>query len=166
VLAGGIGSSQSFVIASGAIVVLNTGMSMTFPNFAGQILNRFGYAHLFWISVGLQLVGWLLLLPVKPALFSAQPPPRYHALPPAHQSPALVALGCIIPFYWLYWLYRAHGEVESLASSRNLLSPRGAVAAVLVPFMLPVAWLAWHYEWLSAPAAVGAAFAPFLAPLV
>ena len=45
-----------------------------------------------------------------------------------------------IPIYGLYWLYRAHGEITSMAPSRTILSPRASVImSSFVPlFSFPV----------------------------
>jgi hypothetical protein len=49
----------------------------------------------------------------------------------------LEAILCLIPFYWLYWIYRAHGEVTALAPSRKILSPRASVFACLfIPYAI------------------------------
>jgi hypothetical protein len=76
---------------------------------------------------------------VRPSLFREAPAPRGFPLPPKQRDPLEVALLCLLPFYGLYWVYRAHGEVTALAPSRSMLSPVGSlVAGLLVPLILPV----------------------------
>ena len=62
---------------------------------------------------------------------------------PQHREPILAGLlTAIVPFYFLYWLYKSHGEAAHLRPSRTLLSPRGAVWIAVIPLlglvMIPV----------------------------
>ena len=106
----------------------------------GLNIQTFGPHPMIMISVITYMVlGILFLLPVNKSLFHEAPPQRGYSLTPTQREPLTVAISCIIPFYWLYWLYRAHGEITWLAPSRNILSPRASVlAGIFVPFFSPV----------------------------
>ncbi len=166
VLAGGRGRMETFVVALGVIVTLQNGGNVVFPYLAGEGIDRFGLSSLVWIALGLELLGLLALLPANPSFFTEPPPSRNHTFPPIYRSPATVWLKCLIPFYWLYWLHRIHGEVMAIAPSRRLLSPSGAVATAVVPFLLPVGFLLWFFDLLSPVGAIVVALAPFMAPIM
>lgn len=90
------------------------------------------------LSLPVLFVALVVLLPASAALFSEPPSLRGASLPIVRRGPVAVAFLCLIPFYHLYWLFRAHGEVASLAPSRLLLSPRMAVGMAFVPLMFPI----------------------------
>ena len=137
-IAGGRGGAEVFLVSFGVVSTMSTLGGMRSLAFAEFSLESGVHAI---IIVGVPIaIGALFLLPVKQQLFSEPPSPREYALTPTRRNPAAVALLFLVPFYWLYWLYRAHGEVASLAPSRTLLSPRGAVlGAIFVPLLYPVA---------------------------
>ena len=140
VISGGRGGTEIFVVSFGIIISLTSIAQIYAPAFMASLLEQFGYAALQWSVVMAVGVGVLLLLGVKASLFNDPPPRRGVALEPTQRAPLTTALLCLIPFYWLYWLYRAHGEVTSLLPSREILSPRAAVlACIFIPFvMVPV----------------------------
>lgn len=138
ILASGLGGAHTFVASFGVVLALSRAVAMWFPYLTGALFDRFGSFALAGITVGSIVVGLLFLIPVKPSLFDEPPPPRGRSLRPTRRNPVAVAfLSGLVPFYALYWLYRAHGEVASLAPSPALLSPWGGVAAGFVaPLML------------------------------
>jgi MFS family permease len=136
-IAGGRGGAEMFLVSFGIVSAMSTlGGTALAGALAGMLLPLKSDVHAL-ILVGIPIViGVLFLLPVKRELFNEPPPPRGYALTPTHRNPVAVGLLCLVPFYWLYWFYRAHGEVASLAPSRGLLSPRGAVlGAIFVPLL-------------------------------
>jgi len=140
VIAGGRGGGEAFVITFGIIFILTRIEEMFAPTSMGALWDRYG-SSLLGVTIGICLfLGLLFLLPVKHSLFNEAPPPRGYPLTPTYRDPLIVFLSCLIPFYWLYWLYRAHGEVTALAPSRSILSPRAAVlASVFAPvFVYPI----------------------------
>jgi hypothetical protein len=136
VLAAGRGGAEAFVLAFGTIFLMSRIGALVAPTSVGQMVDISGFSALAVMLAVWLVIGLIFLLPVKAVLFEGAPGPRGHALAPAHRSPWAVALLCLVPFYWLYWLYRAHGEVATLAPSRAILSPRAAVLAGL--FVAPL----------------------------
>jgi dipeptide/tripeptide permease len=113
--------------------------ALTAPASAGWLVETYGYGALAGPVAGWLLLGLIFFLPVKSSLFQGAPAPRGHALRPTHRTPWVVGLLCLVPFYWVYWFYRAHGEVTALAPSRAILSPRAAVlAGLFVTLLNPV----------------------------
>jgi hypothetical protein len=141
VIAGGRDGAETFVLSFGVAVVLARIGQMVAPYLMAELWDRFG-APTLGTTVALCLaLALLALLPVRRTLFDAPPPPRGAGLPPTRRSPGVVILSCLIPFYWLYWLYRAHGEITSLAPApaRAILTPRAAVLCSLcVPLFTPL----------------------------
>ena len=137
IIAGGRGGSETFVIAFGISFVLTRIGERFAPVFMGALWERFGLSVLgMTIAIGL-LIGLLLLLPVKRSLFVESPPQRGYPLTPTYRKPVVVALSCLIPFYCLYWFYKAHGEIISMTSSQTILSPRASViVSCFVPFFI------------------------------
>ena len=131
VLAAGRGGAEAFVVAFGLMFGLSRMAQLTAPASVGRLLESYGFGVLAGLVAGWLLFGLLFLLPVKSSLFQGAPGPRGYALRPTRRNPWVVGLLCLIPFYWLYWFYRAHGEVTALAPSRAILSPRAAVLSVL-----------------------------------
>jgi len=140
IIAGGRGGTEAFVTAFGLMFLLTRIEQSYLPISMGLNIQTFGPHPTIMISVITYMVlGTLFLLPVKSSLFHEAPPKRGYSLTPTRREPLTVAISCIIPFYWLYWLYRAHGEITWLAPSRNILSPRASVlAGIFVPFFSPV----------------------------
>ena len=137
VISGGRGGAEVFVISFGIVLALTRIGQLYAPALMGRFLTLYGYISLPVMMVICFLMEVLLLLGVKSSVFNAAPPQRGHPLPPTRRSPLNTALLCLIPFYWLYWLYRAHGEVTSMAPSRSILSPRAAVlAGIFIPFLI------------------------------
>lgn len=134
IIAGGRGGAEAFLISFGIVSIMSSWSNIASAAWAGMLI---GFDFPAAILVGVPIVvGLLFLLPVGRKLFSEPPPPRGYAFTPTYRHPVAVGLLCLIPFYWLYWLYRAHGEVASVAPSRSILSPRGAVCgAILIPFL-------------------------------
>jgi hypothetical protein len=136
VLAAGRGGAEAFVVAFGLLFTVSRIGSLVAPASIGRVLDAGGYSLLTGIIPGWLVLGLLFLLPVKASLFQGAPGPRGHALSPTHRNPWVVGLLSIINLYSLYWLYRAHGEVRTMAPSRAILSPRGAVVAGLFVILL------------------------------
>ena len=139
ILAGGRGGAEAFVLAFGVAFTFSRIGQMTAPAIVGGLLNTYGFTALATTVAAWLVLGLLFLLPVKSSLFQGALGQRGYSLTPTHREPLIVALLCLVPFYWLYWLYRAHGEVTSLAPSRSILSPRASVlASLLAPLLYPV----------------------------
>lgn len=142
ILAGGRGGAEAFALAFGVMYILTEIGQLEATMIFSQLWGQFGYSALGTVTAAQLILGLLLLLPVHSSFFGVMPPQRGYSLPPTHREPILVAIGCILPFYWLYWLYRAHGEVASLAPyapSRTILSPRASIwASILVPLIDPI----------------------------
>jgi MFS family permease len=139
ILAGGRGGMGAFVVVFGLIVFFSRLGEMQNYVILGTLLDNFGHGTLPVIITTFIILGLIFLLPVKSSLFQAAPPERGYSLTPDDRHPLLVGILCFIPLYWLYWLYRAHGEVASIAPTRSILSPTGAVlACFFVPLLTPI----------------------------
>jgi hypothetical protein len=142
-IAGAMGGAEMFFVAFGAMFLFRQFLGWLNPMLYGVVVPRIGWS----VPIAAEaLVGLICLLPVRHVLFSAAPPPRGRALEPVHRGPVVTAiLSTVIPFYFLYWSYRAHGEAAHLEPSRRLLSPRGGVWAFFgVPAPIILATLADH----------------------
>lgn len=138
ILAGGRGGSEALVIALGVMSTVSTLGSLLIPSLT-EFLVKSGISPLLFVGVPL-VIGVLFLLGVPSTLFTTPPSAREGALPPTYRNPVVVALLFLVPFYWLYWTYRIHGEVAALAPSRTLLSPWTAVLEIFcLPFLFPIA---------------------------
>lgn len=146
ILAGGRGSSEMFVVSFGLIGLANSfvsylsGLSMGLmysysrsSSSTGIIIILIGLVVFAIFAIAFLIP--LLVLPNWRELFNGNPPPRGYALPSLQHDPIAAALLCLIPFYSLYWIYRAHGEVAAVAPSRSILSPH---ASLLVTFFFPL----------------------------
>ena len=129
VIIGGRGGAETFVLSFGIVLALTSIGEMYSPLPIGKLLDTVGSSVLRETTAIMLFLGLLFLLPVKSSLFSGPPPQRDHPLVPTYRPPVSVALLNLLPFYWLYWLYRAHGEVASLVPWRNILSPLAAQVA-------------------------------------
>ena len=134
-IAGALGSSQGFFVAFGA-VYLTERISYWLPVLSFALTKS--PAGPMYVLAGVLLLGVICLLPVKQALFTEGPPARGRALEPKYRGPVAVAFLSLVPFWVLYWVYRAYGEAAYLRPSRGLLSPRGAAWIWLVPLMGPI----------------------------
>lgn len=134
-VADGLGGAASFVLAFGATLTFSRLIQILVPLISTQLIESVNIAILLIAPL---LLGILLLLPVKVTLFHGAPPERGRSFPAVRREPVAVALLCLVPFYVLYWFYKVHGEASSLAPSRSLLSPRGAVGIAFVPLMVPI----------------------------
>jgi len=132
ILAGGRGGAEAFVLTFGAVFTISRIGQLAAPATVGGLISTYGFTALATCVAAWLVLGLLFLLPVKSSLFQGAPGQRGYSLTPTHREPLIVALLCFVPFYWLYWLYRAHGEVTSLAPSRSILSPRASVLASLL----------------------------------
>ncbi len=136
IIAGGRGGTEAFVVSFGIINSLTFAFSMIATHVVGAGVNAWGQASLIYFAMIPPVVGIILLLTLTPSLFNEQPPSRGYMLKPRIREPLTVGLLFLVPFYGLFWLYRAHGEVAALAPSRAILSPRGALlGALFVPFL-------------------------------
>jgi hypothetical protein len=135
-LADSLGGAKSFVLAFGAVLTFPSLLQMLIPlSIPAGLVNS---ENLAIALVAPLVLGALVLLPVRPLLFQEQAPRRGRKFPAKHREPVAVALLCLVPFYLLYWFYRFHGEAASVAGSRSLLSPLGAVGVSFVPLMVPI----------------------------
>lgn len=140
IVAGGLGGTPAFATAFGYMFLLTRIQEVNIPMQMGMVINDYGPDPTIRnFSTIFMILGILLLLPVKSSLFQGAPPERGYALEPTRRGPLGAAILFCLPFYGLYWLYRAHGEITRLAPSRALLSPRGSVlAGIFAPLLLPV----------------------------
>lgn len=137
IIAGGRGGGEVFLLTFGLIFILSRINNMFAPIFVGLVYDQFGTWSLGIPVISVLLIGLVFLLPVNRSLFREPPGERGYPLSPARHEPVLEAFLCLIPFYWLYWIYRAHGEVTALAPSRRILSPLGSVLACLfIPYVI------------------------------
>lgn len=140
IIARALGGYEAFLVAFGLTFVLQdalgAGVSALSDAFFSNLesdLQRTSYAI---ACTGLLLLAVIALIPIKRVLFTVEPPLRSHPIEPKVRDPILtVVLSVFVPFYFIYWLYRAHGEAAGLRSSRALLTPAGAVWVGLIPIM-------------------------------
>jgi hypothetical protein len=139
-IAGGRRGAEAFVVSFGVVTTFGVVVGV-FANMAiGASVRAWGPWWVAYIAAIAAVVGTLVVATAGPALFAGPPPARGYALTPAARGPVVAALLTLVPFYGLYWLYRSHGEVASVAPSRNLLSPRAALwGSLFVPFLAFVA---------------------------
>jgi hypothetical protein len=134
-VAGALGSSLGFIIAFGALYTTEH-LTYMLPSLSFALAETSN--GLMYLLGGVLLVAVICLLPIRQALFTEEPPARGRSLEPSYRGSVAVALLTFIPFYVLYWIYRAYGEAAYLHRSRGLLSPRGAAWIWLVPLMGPI----------------------------
>ena len=132
-VAGALGGTTVVVVAFGIILSQSWLVGWVVP----PVVAMFDVGPAF-VALPMLLVALVVLMPVKAALFHEPPPTRGRSFPIVRREPVAVAFLCLIPFYHLYWLFRAHGEVASEAPSSVLLSPRAAVGMAFVPLMFPI----------------------------
>ena len=138
-IAGAIGGYESFVVAFGAAFLFQYGIGMNMLPVGAVLIHRFGLSAAGYACASLMLAAVIYLIPVKHALFTTEPPARGDAIAPQHREPFLAGLlTAVVPFYMLYWLYKAHGEAAHVRPSRTLLSPRGAAWVVAMVVLLPM----------------------------
>jgi len=145
VIAGAMGGGEMFFVAFGTMFLFRQFLAWVNPILYGAVASRIGWT----VPLAAEaLVGLICLAPVRHVLFTPAPPPRGRALEPVHRGPIITAiLSTLVPFYFLYWSYRAHGEAAHLEPSRRLLSPRaGAWAFFGVPGPIILATLADHFN--------------------
>jgi hypothetical protein len=140
-LAAGHGGGTAFAIGFGAMTVF-----AAIGNLYSTLTISLVYARQDFAAAAVILLlalGLIFLLPVRAALFREAPPRRGRAFTPVRRNPVGTAFACLIPFYFLYWIYRAHGEAAAIAiaAPENLLSPRAALcvclfASFLTPFSM------------------------------
>jgi hypothetical protein len=139
IIAGGRGGAEAFVVSFGVVTILAFIVESAAIVAVNWCLTAWGVNSLIYIAAVPVVLSAIILFSVNTGLFSEQPPDRGYTLTPLSRDPVSVALLFFVPFYALYWLYRAHGEVAAVAHSRNLLSPRGALLGAFVPFLSFVA---------------------------
>jgi MFS family permease len=140
IIARALGGYETFLVAFGLTFVLQYTLGAGVGAFsdayfsnAESDLQRTIYAI---ACTGLLLLAVIALIPIKRVLFTAEPPLRSRPIEPKYREPFVAALLTVfVPFYFLYWLYRAHGEAAGLRPSRVLLTPAGAVWVGLIPIM-------------------------------
>jgi hypothetical protein len=123
--------SFSFSFYTTAFPVLRAMQNLDMPQLSAALTVRnysgFAAMYLAWLTVRWQS-KWLLIIGGAFQLAGAY----LLAVSPSGSS-AGMGLGGL-----LYWLYKVHGEIASVAPSRAILSPRGAVGIGLLPLMVPV----------------------------
>jgi hypothetical protein len=146
VIAAAMGGGEMFFVAFGTMFLFRQFVGWVNPMLYSAVVA----SHIGWTAplAAEALAGLICLAPVRHVLFTAAPPPRGRALEPVHRGPIITAiLSTVVPFYFLYWSYRAHGEAAHLEPSRRLLSPRaGAWAFFGVPAPIILAALADHFN--------------------
>jgi hypothetical protein len=170
-LAGACGAYQPMLIAFGVAWVFNSLVGSGLGALMGpNILERYGASAMGWVMFTLLLVVVVILIPIQRELFTVAPPERGRSLAPANRNPVVAAiLTCFVPFYFVYWLYRIHGEEAYVKPSRKLLSPRAAawicvipgISELMIPFILST--LADHNNEVSESTGGGRAQRPWAA---
>jgi hypothetical protein len=144
IIAGGRGTPGDFFLAMGVCVLVIRLLALVFNQaiLALCVPYSHGILVLGILASVLIVLAVGFLLPVNRDFFTKAPPPRGYAFPPAHRGAVSVALLCFVPVYGWYWAFRwvylVHGEVATLAPSRSLMSPRGAVGVAFIPLYSPV----------------------------
>jgi hypothetical protein len=91
------------------------------------------------VIISCMILGLIFFIPVKALLFKESPPQRGYSFSLIYRNPISTAFTCLIPFFYLYWIYRVHGEAASIAPSRKYLSPRASLwTSIFAPFLIPV----------------------------
>lgn len=140
-IAGAGGRSETYVVTFGVMMTINY-ISGSFG--AQATMDIVSASPDLWVLFAVMavpiIVGMLLIIPLNPALFDAPPPSRGITLPVKRREPVAVFFLCLlVPFYFLYWVYRTHGEVRALGDSSSLLSAKASAwLCVFVPFLFPV----------------------------
>lgn len=155
VIANAMGGGEVFFLAFGVMFLFRQLLGAVSGVLFGAIAQSVGSTSstLYTVPVLVAaLVGLICLLPVRHVLFAVPPPARGRALQPVRRGPAVTALlSALVPFYFVYWLYRVHGEAAHLEPSRRLLSPRAAAWSVLgIPEPIVLATLADHLNQTAA----------------
>jgi len=140
-IAGALGGYETFVVAFGVAFLFERAVSLAMGFVTAGLSNLTGADAAGYVSAGLLLAAVICLIPVMHELFTVEPATRGSSIAPQRREAFLAGLlTAIIPFYMLYWVYKAHGEAAHLRPSRALLSPRGAAwivaAIVLFPSLL------------------------------
>jgi MFS family permease len=138
-IAGGRGGADMYVVAFGIMTVFNIISGMSSMPAASFLLYKYMSPKAFFLILAVPIIiGMLFLIPINSKLFNESPPSRGIPFPPVRRDPWIVALLCFVPFYFMYWLYRLHGEIRSFTESSKLLSSKAAVGGCFVPFLLPM----------------------------
>lgn len=136
IVANGRSDGTAFAVAFGALYVFSKIGDMLCSTVFGVLYSHPAAGEL---VVAFAVLPMIFLIFVKAPMFRDPPPQRGYALTPRRRGPVSTAFTCLIPFLYLYWIYRLHGEVASAAPSRAILSPRAAVLiGIFVPFLIPM----------------------------
>lgn len=137
IIAGGRYGGEAFLVAFGIVTTFGRIVSYYAFDWVVDCIEAFGEGYRVYVAVAPVVAGALILLTVKAELFNGNPPVRGYTLTPIKREPVNVGLlFFFVPFYKSFWLYRAHGEVATVAPSRTLLSPRAALfGSLFVPFL-------------------------------
>lgn len=85
------------------------------------------------------LIGIIFLIPVKSILFDEEPKVLIQPLEPKERNAFIVFLLNILPFFYIYYMYRIHGELATFTKSNKLLSKRSALwISLLFPITMPI----------------------------
>ncbi len=148
----GRGNIQTFFICFGIIILLSFCLYSLKSILTGNIL-KFAFEHnrsLIIIGLMLTLIAIILLLTVNSQLFYGNPPIRDFSLIPKHRSPIAIAFFSLIPFCYIYILYRYHGEVNSINPTKKIMSPVAAACFILFfPFLFPLVANSLNHSLLS-----------------
>lgn len=140
IIVGGRCGAEAFVVSFGVVTTFGMIVGSVATYAVGECVTAWGMSSLMYIAVVPVALSAIILFTVSAGLFTEQPPDRGYTLTPLAREPFSVALLFFVPFYALYWLYRAHGEVAAVAPSRGLLSARGALlGTIFIPFLSLVA---------------------------
>ena len=139
IIAGGRGGAEMFVVAFGIVTVFETISGVSLNAASSLLLSKISSVVFFLIFAIPIIFGMLFLIPVNSKLFYEIPPTRGISFSPQTRNPLIVALLCFVTFYYIYWLYKLHGEIRSFTESSKLLSSRAAAWSILfIPFLLPM----------------------------
>lgn len=139
-IAGGRRGAEAFVVSFGFVSVIGVIVGLLASYAVSASVRAWGPWWVAYIAAIAVILGTVVASTLGSALFAGPPPARGRSLAPVARGPVAAALLSLVPFYGLYWFYRAHGEVAAVAPSRGLLSPRAAVwGSIFVPFLALVA---------------------------
>ncbi|WP_131038211.1 hypothetical protein [Pseudomonas jilinensis] len=140
-LVGPEGRAETFVVAFGVMTAIQYASGpLIVPATFTFTLDQLNSWVFFLAMVMPIIIAMLLIIPLSNMLFNAEPPQRGVTLSVKEREPVEVFLLCLlVPFYFLYWVYRVHGEVRSLGDSSNLLSAKASAwLCVFIPFLYPI----------------------------
>lgn len=130
-LIGGVSSVETFAIVLGICLLFKYLITDLLP----MVFIIAEYFSI--IAIAVSLTAFLLLLPIKKALFYASPAKRSSSTQqPRIATPIFAALlSLCIPVYIVYWFFKTHQQLQFIAPSSRLMTAQGAGwLSALAPF--------------------------------